>query len=79
MAEIIINNEKYFLIKDAANRTKLSENSLRTYLYQNKYPQLKKFVSKIGGTAVLSQAGVDYLNNEVNRVQGKVKINLGGD
>lgn len=78
MTEIIINGEQYFVIREAAKLTNLSESSLRSYLNQKRFPKLNSFTAKVGSTRVISQKGVNYLNNEVNRVPGKERINLGG-
>lgn len=78
LTEIIINGEQYFIIRDAAKLTNLSEGSLRSYLNQNRFPKLNSFTAKVGSTRVVSQKGINYLNNEVNRVPGKERIVLGG-
>lgn len=78
MPEIIINGEHFYLMKDAAKMTNLSESSLTSYLHQKRYPELESFTEKLGATRVISQSGIDFLNNKVNRVTGKEKIILGG-
>lgn len=78
MPEIIINGEHFYLMKDAAKLTNLSESSLTVYLHQKRFPELDSFTEKVGATRVISQSGIDFLNNKVNRIQGKEKITLGG-